>query len=346
MEIKSGNYLIIYCANSSDFRISIYNNITTKKYETIKTSDDYKMYTDIGLDIFEIIKNCLDNNTFRINDNNDYLTLLLFYKELIKISINCDNLRIDKKEIELFDLKNDINELKNIIQKQDSILEKLKPFYDVVSIDNIKMNKKETEILELKKDVSAVDDLVNRHNNILIRLKPFYDNIITKLIFIDNITFHKDIQEIHINKLTQKYEKDYWNDINSSKISIPIIHVRSNYMSVGNISIKAHAYGINTDSFADDMVMIKTPKFRKYHKYPEIPKIYFSDTIKIKELTDDLQNLTLIGLSYFDISHVEIKNLLRLKNLTQIKFYKCNFINISQQTIIYMLEKIKVIFSL
>ena len=37
--------------------------------------------------IFEIIKNCLDNNTFTINDSNDYLTLLLTYKELIKISI-------------------------------------------------------------------------------------------------------------------------------------------------------------------------------------------------------------------------------------------------------------------
>ena len=61
MEIKAENYLINYYANSSDFRIIIYNIITTKKYETIKTSDDYKMYKDIGLDIFEIIKNCLDN---------------------------------------------------------------------------------------------------------------------------------------------------------------------------------------------------------------------------------------------------------------------------------------------
>ena len=138
MEIKAENYLINYYANSSDFRIIIYNIITTKKYETIKTSDDYKMYKDIGLDIFEIIKNCLDNNTFTINDSNDYLTLLLTYKESTKISINCDNLRIDKKEIELIDLKNDIHELKNVIKNQNSIilnqntiLEKLKPYYEV-----------------------------------------------------------------------------------------------------------------------------------------------------------------------------------------------------------------------
>jgi hypothetical protein len=41
--------------------------------------------------------------------------------------------------------------------------------------------------------------------------------------------------------------------------------------------------------------MLKTPQFRKYNKYPEIPKIYFSDTIKIKELSDNLQNLNFIG---------------------------------------------------
>ena len=300
MEIKAENYLINYYANSSDFRIIIYNIITTKKYETIKTSDDYKMYKDIGLDIFEIIKNCLDNNTFTINDSNDYLTLLLTYKELIKISINCDNLRIDKKEIELFDLKNDIHELKNIIKNQNSILEKLKPYYEVVSIDNN--------------------------------------------------TFHKDIQEIHINKLGQTYEKDYWNGIDSSKINIPVIYWNNgiNMISKENINILLiqSNYVNNIVNTIDKYTIIKTPQFRNYHKYPEIPKIYFSDTIKIKELSDNLQNLNFIGFSYFDITHDDIQNLLNLKKLTKVKFYKCNFINITQQKIIIMLGQIEAIFSL
>ena len=304
MEIKAENYLINYYANSSDFRIIIYNIITTKKYETIKTSDDYKMYKDIGLDIFEIIKNCLDNNTFTINDSNDYLTLLLSYKELIKISINCDNLRIDKKEIELFDLKNDIHELKNIIKNQNSILEKLKPYYEVVSIDNN--------------------------------------------------TFHKDIQEIHVNKLTLTYEKDYWNGIDSSKLLI----LQTIYFSNNSVLHSNNKWNIRTydEAYSKNKVyfnlgpinycMLKTPQFRKYHKYPEILKIYFSDTIKIKELTDNLQNLNLIGFSYFNISHDNIDNLLNLKKLTKVKFYKCNFINITQQKIITMLGQINAIFSL
>jgi hypothetical protein len=293
MEIKAENYLINYYANSSDFRIIIYNNITTKKYETIKTPDDYKMYKDIGLDIFEIIKNCLDNNTFTINDSNDYLTLLLTYKELIKISINCDNLRIDKKEIELFDLKNDIHELKNIIKNQNTILEKLKPYYEVVSIDNN--------------------------------------------------TFHKDIQEIHVNKLTQTYEKDYWDGIDSSKLLIPVIYNSAYPKCIFSYKvniINENVYSNNQTTFTSSgvhYIMLKTPQFRKYHKYPEIPKIYFSDTIKIKELTDNLHNLNFIGLSYFDISHDDIENLLNLKKLTKIKFYKCNFINITQEKIIIML---------
>ena len=91
--------------------------------------------------------------------------------------------------------------------------------------------------------------------------------------------------------------------------------------------------------------IIKTPQFRQYHKYPEIPKIYFSDTIKIKELTDNLQNLDVIGISYFDISRDDIINLVNLKNLTQINFYKCNFIDITREKIRLMFGQIHVIFS-
>ena len=398
MEIKAENYLINYYANSSDFRIIIYNNITTKKYETIKTSDDYKMYKDIGLDIFEIIKNCLDNNTFTINDSNDYLTLLLTYKESTKISINCDNLRIDKKEIELIGLKNDIHELKNIMHKQNTIiknqntiLEKLKPYYEVETIDNIKINKKEAELVQLKKDTNGTVKLVREiitqvkyYNDTLTKLKPYYDY---ELVTIDNNTFHKDIQEIHVNKLTKTYNKDYWNYYTGTKIKIPCIlldnfslerdnkpktpndirklldeHQHSiphklcqpaiNYILIDIYCVDTE-YTNTTKEFIckkgwrlSHYSIIKTPQFRKYHKYPEIPKIYFSDTIKIKELTDNLQNLTLIGFSYFDITHDDIHNLLNLKKLTKVKFYKCNFINITQQKIIIMLGQIEAIFTL
>ena len=394
MEIKAENYLINYYANSSDFRIIIYSNITTKKYETIKTSDDYKMYKDIGLDIFEIIKNCLDNNTFTINDSNDYLTLLLTYKESTKISINCDNLRIDKKEIELIGLKNDIHELKNVIKNQNSIilnqntiLEKLKPYYEVETIDNIKINKKEAELVQLKKDTNGTVKLVREiitqvkyYNDTLTKLKPYYDY---ELVTIDNNIFNKDIQEIHINKLTKTYDTDYWNYYTGTKIKIPCIlldiynskvdntvktpnymrklldeqmhSLTKNYTPAGeknyilfDIYRVDSCYTNTTKVFIcnngwtiSQYSIIKTPQFRKYHKYPEIPKIYFSDTIKIKELTDNLQNLTLIGFSYFDITHDDIHNLLNLKKLTQVKFYKCNFIDITQEKIIIMLGETK-----
>ena len=42
-------------------------------------------------------------------------------------------------------------------------------------------------------------------NTILEKLKPYYE-----VVSIDNHRFHKDIQEIHINKLTKTYTKDYW----------------------------------------------------------------------------------------------------------------------------------------
>ena len=409
MEIKSGNYLIIYCANSFDFRIIIYNNINNKKYETIKTSDDYKIYKDIGLDIFEIIKNCLDNNTFTINDNNDYLISLLSYKELSKISIICDIIQIDKEEI--CELKNTIYELKNIVNNQNSILENLKkdanrlknivnyhndtltilkpyhdyelkniikyhndtlenlkkdtdgiknivkyhndtlenlkPYYEVVTINNIKMNKKEAEILELKQDIN---ELKNKNN--------FYElvSIDYELVSIDNTTFHKDIQEIHINKLTKTYERDYWNAINSYNISLKICMTTNNYtyhskiiniQYLNNFTNTMQEFTINDIKKNNPIKchVIKTPQFKIYHKYPEIPKIYFSDTIKIKELTDNLQNLDVIGISYFDISQDDIINLLNLKKLYQIKFYKCNFVDITQAKIRLMFGLKHVIFS-
>jgi len=211
---------------------------------------------------------------------------------------------------------------------------------------------------------------------------------------IDNNNFNKDIQEIHLNKLTKTYDKDYWNYYTNSKIKIPCIllvqqmrnqqmrdqqmrnkHITPNDMrklldeEMRNLP-KMHSngpenyilFGIHdVDSGYTNTTkqficsrglaiwhysIIKTPQFRKYHKYPEIPKIYFSDTIQIKELTDNLQNLTLIGLSYFDISHNDIQNLLNLKKLNKIKFYKCNFINITQEKIITLLGQIEAIFSL
>ena len=325
MEIKADNYLINYYANLSDFKIIIYNNINNKKYETVKTSDDYKIYKDIGLDIFEIIKNCLDNNTFTINDNNDYLTLELSYKELTKISINCDIIRIDKKEIELIDLKKDIYELKNIIQNQNIILE------------------------NLKKDNDKLKNIVKYHNNSL-----------TKLVTIDNTIFHKDIQEIHINKLTKTYKSEYWYKYYNFKLNIPCIlldesikdrNKAKNYILINITRVQSEytnttkEFSIDTELTKPQYYIFKTPQFRQYHKYPEIPKIYFSDTIKIKELTDNLQNLDVIGISYFDISHDDIINLLNLKNLTQINFYKCNFIDITREKIRLMFGQIHVIFS-
>jgi len=54
----------------------------------------------------------------------------------------------------------------------------------------------------------------------------------------------------------------------------------------------------------------------------------------------------LIGFSYFDITHDDIENLLNLKKLIQVKFYKCNYINITQEKIITLLGQIEAIFTL
>ncbi len=298
MEIKVDNYLINYYANSSDFRIIIYNDINNKKYETIKISDDYKMYKDIGLDIFEIIKNCLDNNTLKIIDNNDYLILELHFKELIKLSINCDNIRINKKEIEIFELKNEINELKNIIKNQNKFLDKLK--------------------------------------------------IYTELITIDNTVFNKNIEQIHLNKIGNTFNTKYWIGLDSSKLLMPVISgggtsglcYKNEYVQniEYNNTIKQYNNGFMPS------IIIKTPDFEKYNKYPEIPKIYFSNSLSIKELAENLLNLNFIGFCNYYITSDDITNLLNLKKLNKVKFYNCTFNNITPEKIILLLDKINVIF--
>ena len=134
MEIYYNNYLINYLSNINDFRINIYNKNNNKKYELIDDELVLK-YKNLGIDIIDIITKCLAyNNTesfFELIDNDNIITLKIYYKDYIKFSLIISNILCEYKEASILDLKTEILQLKTELKKLYLQIENLSTEIDI-----------------------------------------------------------------------------------------------------------------------------------------------------------------------------------------------------------------------
>jgi hypothetical protein len=116
MEIIYEHYLINYLSNIDDFRINVYNTRNSKKYELIESALVTK-YKDIGVDLFFILSESLNNQTFILEDNDKFINLHIQHKDIIKIKLIIGNILCEYKEASILDLKNEIIKMKRQIEE-------------------------------------------------------------------------------------------------------------------------------------------------------------------------------------------------------------------------------------
>jgi hypothetical protein len=145
-------YNISYNITDTILTISVKNNENFKKYSSVKTIDEYCVYTDIGLDIFDIVNNSLNTYTFNIVDNDSNITIT-FTNGKLKIPIKCDFVKDDDEsvgsQLNLNKITRELNEYKKTLallttkfeEQQKYIDDVIKPLSTYVYINNQRINK-------------------------------------------------------------------------------------------------------------------------------------------------------------------------------------------------------------
>lgn len=259
--VNIDNFTLEYLTNPNDFKLLAFNFNTNKKYETVKTVDDYKIYSDIGIDIFEVVKWCFDNKTIFIIDNNLYITLKFCYKDIIKLNIICDSIRCDTKEITIANLE------QNILQLQKSIIAK-----DHIFIQGC---------------WRPID--INICN---IHIAPYIVNTDCPKyrLFINTNLYRYGMSNIFADGTTLYYHGD-------------------SCVSSTNKITDTYEYSINKLIIELDNIPL------------DYPHLYFCNPNNLKNLAQ-LTKLQVLGLYYLDISHDELKYIIKLP-LKQLAIIKC-----------------------
>jgi hypothetical protein len=154
MELLKDTYLINYIENASEFRINVLNKINSRKYQVIKTVEDYKIYADIGIDIFKIITQSFCDGTYEINDLTHKL-IITFVSGIVKINVELSNIISHGDDISVLSLKIKLKDMEEHIAKQDIEIVELKEGRVKLKIKNKELK---DEIVELKKNVAQLKE--------------------------------------------------------------------------------------------------------------------------------------------------------------------------------------------
>lgn len=126
MELIHETYNIKYTINEFDMKLIIYNNDTEKTYMNSKNISEYKLYSDIGINVFTIIIDSFDKRTFIIDNECESNIRISFCYGMIKIPIICDYVRCEEEdEYKVVDLKTKIRKLTRELNEQKASLIKV-----------------------------------------------------------------------------------------------------------------------------------------------------------------------------------------------------------------------------
>ena len=107
-------YTISYNITDTILTIDIKNKETLQKYSSIKTSDEYCIYSGLGINIFDIIDKLFAKGTFNITDTTDNI-IIEFAIGSIKIPIQCEANTYSKEEETDNELIVEINTMKKTL---------------------------------------------------------------------------------------------------------------------------------------------------------------------------------------------------------------------------------------
>lgn len=96
VQINKLDYTIEYSIIDSLLNIDIFDTKTGKTYIGKKHYDEYSIYLNIGIDIFENISKSFSEKSFHINNNIDFVDITFIYGQ-VKVTIKCDY--IEEKSI-------------------------------------------------------------------------------------------------------------------------------------------------------------------------------------------------------------------------------------------------------
>lgn len=102
--ITKDNYDITCNIHKDVINISAINNSNDRYYSIQKNISEYEKYTDLGIDIFDIILDSLNSESFTIGENSDILYItILYYK--IKLLIECKCIQDDNTDTRKLSVK-------------------------------------------------------------------------------------------------------------------------------------------------------------------------------------------------------------------------------------------------
>jgi hypothetical protein len=107
-------YTIKYNMTDTILTIGITNKDTLQKYSSIKTSDEYCIYSGLGINIFDIVDKLFVKGTFNIVDTIDNI-IIEFAIGSIKIPIQCEANTYSKEEVEDSELRSVINAMRKTL---------------------------------------------------------------------------------------------------------------------------------------------------------------------------------------------------------------------------------------
>ena len=150
-------YDITYNIIDSNLTIGIENTETFKKYSSLKTSEEYKVYSDIGIDIFDIIEKSFIKGSFNIGDNGTNI-IITFINGKISIPIQCERIMGDHTEetdseikFVLKNMKKKMDNYEKQILKLTKQVEEQQKYIDVndkyVFIDQHRINKHKKHLI-------------------------------------------------------------------------------------------------------------------------------------------------------------------------------------------------------
>ena len=158
-EYVRDNYLISFIANSTDMRIHCYNRDDHRAYEKVQTSEDYAIYTKIGINIFCIIKQALDDGDYIIKSKRTMS--ITFKKEPIKMKILLDNIRTETLDLSVLAVRSELATLRDEYEgKMEEYEAKISELSRYITIGNYSVNQCKEELICLNKYAHATTPIL------------------------------------------------------------------------------------------------------------------------------------------------------------------------------------------
>ena len=313
-------YNITYHINKERINIIIIANNDNTHYLASKNILEYKKYTDIGINILDLIGKAIDNKFYQLIKNHDKIIIVIFIGKT-KISIQCNILQDEIMEEKILnnDLKTSFSQMKNKIKKLENIVEylneqivQLKNKDDYVYFHGERISKSKKHLI-----INFCDDFFEKYNYIFDNnINNFFEDkqIINSLFdCLRPIVLKNERGDSYYQSNLMEYGKRVKKECNSHEDSI-VPYIMGLPKAITSVRLSDKLFQLNLESLVFHNVQIFNfsllKKFKGTHLHIiENEQIYNNNLLHGDiSVTED---------EFFDI----IESLINLKHLTFITKY-------------------------